>query len=178
MFIHGREVRFASPHDALAAGVGMVHQELAFCENLSVAENLCLGDLPTRRGLLDRSEMARRAESMLAEIGTALDVWRQVGSLTIGQQQMVQIASAVSGGARIIVFDEPTSSLGQAEAERLYALIGRLKARGVACIYVSHRMPEVFQLCDTVSVLRDGQHVGTCPVADLSEQELVQMMIG
>jgi ABC-type sugar transport system ATPase subunit len=178
MFIHGREVRFASPHDALAAGVGMVHQELAFCENLSVAENLCLGDLPRRRGLLDRTEMARRAEAMLAEIGTTLDVWRQVGSLTIGQQQMVQIAAAVSGGARIIVFDEPTSSLGQVEAERLYALIGRLVARGVACIYVSHRMPEVFQLCDTASVLRDGQHVGTRPIADLSEQELVQMMIG
>ena len=98
MFVHGREVRFASPHDALAAGVGMVHQELAFCENLSVAENLCLGDLPKQRGLLDKTEMARRAEAMLAEIGTTLDVWRQVGSLTIGQQQMVQIASAVSGG--------------------------------------------------------------------------------
>src|SRR5687768_4574330 len=178
MFIHGREVRFASPHDALRAGVGMVHQELAFCENLSVAENLCLGDLPRRRGLLDKAEMARRAEAMLAEIGTTLDVWRQAGSLTIGQQQMVQIASAVSGGARIIVFDEPTSSLSQVEAERLYSLIGRLTARGVACIYVSHRMPEVFQLCDTVSVLRDGQHVGTRPIANLSEQELVQMMIG
>jgi ABC-type sugar transport system ATPase subunit len=178
MFIHGREVRFANPHDALAAGVGMVHQELAFCENLSVAENLCLGDLPTRRGLLDRGAMARRAEEMLAEIGTSLDVWRQVGSLTIGQQQMVQIASAVSGGARIIVFDEPTSSLSQVEAERLYELIGRLEARGVACIYVSHRMPEVFRLCDTVSVLRDGRHVGTRPIDGLSEQELVRMMIG
>ena len=178
IFIQGREVRFTSPHDALAAGVGMVHQELAFCENLSVAENLCLGNLPTRRGLLDRRAMARRAEEMLAEIGTTLDIWRQVGSLTIGQQQMVQIASAVSGGARIIVFDEPTSSLGQVEAERLYELIGRLTARGVACIYVSHRMPEVFRLCDTVSVLRDGRHVGTRPIDGLSEQELVQMMIG
>ena len=178
MFIHGREVRFTSPHDALAAGVGMVHQELAFCENLSVAENLCLGELPTRRGLLDRDAMGRRADAMLAEIGTTLDVWQRVGSLTIGQQQMVQIAHAVSGGARIIVFDEPTSSLSQVEAERLYELIGRLKARGVACIYVSHRMSEVFRLCDTVSVLRDGQHVGTRPIAGLTEHELVQMMIG
>jgi len=178
MVIQGREVRFTSPHDALAAGVGMVHQELAFCENLSVAENLCLGDLPTRRGLLDRDAMGRRAEAMLAEIGTALDVRQRVGSLTIGQQQMVQIAHAVSGGARIIVFDEPTSSLSQVEAERLYELIGRLTTRGVACIYVSHRMSEVFRLCDTVSVLRDGQHVGTRPLAGLAEHELVQMMIG
>ena len=122
--------------------------------------------------------MAERATAMLAEIGTTLDVWRALGSLTIAQQQMVQIAMAVSGGARIIIFDEPTSSLSQVEADRLYDLIGRLKARGVACIYVSHRMPEVFRLCDTVSVLRDGQHVGTRAIAGLSEHELVQMMIG
>src|SRR5436190_23258740 len=140
LFIHGREVHFTSPRDALAAGVGMVHQELAFCDNLSVAENLCLGSLPMRRGLLDRAAMAKRATAMLAEIGTTLDVWRRVGSLTIAQQQMVQIAMAVSGGARIIIFDEPTSSLSQVETDRLYELIARLKARGVACIYVSHRM--------------------------------------
>jgi ABC-type sugar transport system ATPase subunit len=178
LFIHGREVHFASPRDALAAGVGMVHQELAFCDNLSVAENLCLGSLPSRGGILDRRAMAERAESMLEEIGTTLDVWRRVGSLTIAQQQMVQIAMAVSGGARVIIFDEPTSSLSQTEADRLYALIGRLRSRGVACIYVSHRMPEVFQLCDTVSVLRDGQHVATRSIVDLSERDLVQMMIG
>jgi len=178
VFIQGREMRFESPRDALAAGVGMVHQELAFCENLSVAENLCLGSLPSRGGLLDRDAMASRAVAMLAEIGTTLDVWRPVGSLTIAQQQMVQIAMAVSGGAKIIIFDEPTSSLSQVEADRLYELIGRLTARGVACIYVSHRMPEVFRLCDAVSVLRDGQHVGTRPVGGLSEHELVQMMIG
>jgi ABC-type sugar transport system ATPase subunit len=178
LFVHGREVHFASPRDALAAGVGMVHQELAFCDNLSVAENLCLGSLPSRGALLDREAMAERATAMLAEIGTTLDVRRAVGSLTIAQQQMVQIAMAVSGGARIIIFDEPTSSLSQVEADRLYDLIGRLKAGGVACIYVSHRMPEVFRLCDTVSVLRDGQHVGTRAISGLTEHELVQMMIG
>jgi ABC-type sugar transport system ATPase subunit len=178
LFIHGREVHFTSPRDALAAGVGMVHQELAFCDNLSVAENLCLGSLPSKGALLDRNAMEQRATAMLAEIGTTLDVWRAVGSLTIAQQQMVQIAMAVSGGARIIIFDEPTSSLSQVEADRLYELIGRLTARNVACIYVSHRMPEVFKLCDTVSVLRDGQHVATRPIAGLSEHELVQMMIG
>jgi len=178
LFVHGREVHFATPRDALAAGVGMVHQELAFCDNLPVAENLCLGSLPSRRGVLDRGAMAERATAMLAEIGTTLDVWRPVGSLTIAQQQMVQIAMAVSGGARIIIFDEPTSSLSQLEADRLYELIGRLRTRGVACIYVSHRMPEVFKLCDTVSVLRDGRHVGTRAIAGLSEHDLVQMMIG
>ena len=178
LFVHGTEVRLLSPRDALAAGVGMVHQELAFCENLSVAENLCLGTIPTRRGFVDRGELARRADAMLVEIGTRLDVERPVGALTIGQQQMVQIAAAVGGGARIIVFDEPSSSLSQGEAERLYALIDRLKQRGVTCIYVSHRMPEIFRLCDAVSVLRDGRHVATRPTADLTEGEIVRLMIG
>jgi ABC-type sugar transport system ATPase subunit len=178
LFVLGREVRFGNPGDALAAGVGMVHQELAFCENLSVAENLCLGALPSHRGFVDRGEMERRAAAMLEEIGTTLDVRHALGELTVGQQQMVQIAAAVGGGARIIVFDEPTSSLSQGEADRLYALIDRLKARGVTCIYVSHRMPEIFRLCDAVSVLRDGRHVATRPTAGLTESELVQMMIG
>ncbi len=178
LFVHGREVRFTSPRDALQAGIGMVHQELAFCENLSVAENLCLGDLPRQRGLLSRAETARRAEAMLARIGIRLDVWRPVGELTVGQQQMVQIASAVGSGARILVFDEPSSSLSEHEVRQLYALIGRLREEGVTCIYVSHRMPEIFRLCDTVTVLRDGRHVETRPIEGLDEAALVQMMIG
>ncbi len=178
MFVSGKEVHFSGPHDALAAGVAMVHQELAFCDNLSVAENLCLGNLPRRGMFTDRDETRRRATTLLAETGTVLDVSGRFGDLSIGNRQMVQIAAAVGGGARIIVFDEPTSSLTQTDAERLYALLGRLKERGVTCIYVSHRMPEIFALCDTVSVLRDGKHVGTRPTSELTEGELVQMMIG
>lgn len=178
LIVHGEEMHFAGPRDALAAGVGMVHQELAFCDNLSVAENLCLGAIPTRRGFVDRGELERRARAMLGEIGADLDVTRRLGELPIAQQQVVQIAVAVGGGARIIVFDEPTSSLSQVETERLYLLIDSLKARGVTCIYVSHRMPEVYRLCDTISVLRDGRHVATRPAAELSERELVQLMIG
>ncbi|HMA25372.1 MAG TPA: sugar ABC transporter ATP-binding protein [Gemmatimonadaceae bacterium] len=178
LFVHGREVHFGSPRDALAAGVGMVHQELAFCDNLSVADNLCLGALPSRRGLVVREEMERRAGAMLAEIEATLDVRRRLGELTIAQQQVVQIAAAVGSGARIIIFDEPTSSLSHDEAERLFELVGRLKQRGVTCIYVSHRMPEVFRLCDTVSVLRDGKHVDTRPTAEITEADVVRMMIG
>lgn len=178
IFIDGQERHFTSPRDALAAGVGMVHQELAFCENLSVAENLCLGDIPRRRGFVDHAAMEARATAMLAEIGAEMDVTRRLGELPIAQQQVVQIAVAVGSGARIIIFDEPTSSLSQHETDRLYLLIDRLKARGVTCIYVSHRMPEVYRLCDTISVLRDGRHVATRPAAELSESELVQLMIG
>ena len=176
--LNGRAVHLRTPRDARSAGVGMVHQELAFCPNLSVAENLCLGAIPARRGFVSRMSMERRAAEMLGELGIELDVRRVLGSLTIAQQQIVQIAAAVGGNARIIVFDEPTSSLSQAEADRLYALITRLKLHGVTCIYVSHRMAEVFGICDSVSVLRDGAHVATRPVAGLSESELVQMMIG
>lgn len=178
LFVDGRVVRFENPRDALAAGVGMVHQELAFCENLTVAENLCLGAIPTRRGFVDREAMEARATAMLAEIGAEMDVTRRLGELPIAQQQVVQIAVAVGGGAKIIIFDEPTSSLSQHETDRLYVLIDRLKARGVTCIYVSHRMPEVYRLCDTISVLRDGRHVATRSSSELSETELVHLMIG
>jgi ABC-type sugar transport system ATPase subunit len=178
LLLFGTPVSFSGPEQALAAGVGMVHQELAFCENLSVAENLCLGALPLSRGLLDRRAMWQQAEQMLAAIGAQLDVRQRVGELTTGQQQMLQIASAVGTGAKVIVFDEPTSSLSQHEAEKLYQLIDRLRARGVTSIYVSHRMEEIFRLCDTVTVLRDGAHVSTAPTADLTQASLVQMMIG
>ena len=178
LFIDDREVSFSGPRDAFAAGVGMVHQELAFCENLSVAENLCLGALPTSGGFVDRGAVGRRAREMLAAIGADLDVSRRLGELPIAQQQIVQIAVAVGGGARIIVFDEPTSSLSQVEAERLYALIAELKSRGVTCIYVTHRMAEVYRLCDTISVLRDGRHIATKSASELSEPNLVQLMIG
>ena len=156
----------------------MVHQELSFCENLSVAENLCLGNLPSTRGFVSRREMRKRAEELLAPIDVTLDVTRTVASLTIGQQQMLQIASAIGQGARLIVFDEPTSSLSQHEAERLFTIIRRLKERGVTCIYVSHRMEEIFLLCDTITVLRDGRHVATRPTAEVNHAALVEMMIG
>ena len=176
--IAGRAVSFASPAEALAAGIGMVHQELAFCENLSVAENLCLEALPRSGPFLARVAMWRRAEQMLATIGAGIDVRRLVGELSIGQQQMLQIAAAVGRGARIIVFDEPTSSLSLHEAEGLYALMRRLRERGVTCIYVSHRLEEIFALCDTVTILRDGRHVATRPIASIDRAGLVELMIG
>ena len=178
VLVFGQPADFHRPEQALAAGIGIVHQELAFCENLSIAENLCLGALPSRGSFLSRRELQRRAEEKLAATGADLDVRRPVAGLTIGQQQMVQIAAAIGSGARIIVFDEPTSSLSQYEAEKLYELIGRLRAGGVTAIYVSHRMDEIFRLCDTVTVLRDGRHVATQPAASLDRPRLVQLMIG
>jgi ABC-type sugar transport system ATPase subunit len=177
--IAGQPVRFRSPADASRAGIGMVHQELAFCPDLSVAENLCLGRYPRRFGFwLDCRAMVREAERRLREIGASLDVRQPMRHLSTAQEQMVQIAAAVGGGARILVFDEPTSSLSQAESEHLFALIEGLKARGVTMIYVSHRLPEVFRLCDRVSVLRDGHYVGTLGRREATQESVVQMMIG
>jgi ABC-type sugar transport system ATPase subunit len=178
VLMSGQPADFAGPQQALAAGIGIVHQELAFCENLSVAENLCLGSLPATATFLSRREMWRRAEQMLTATGSDIDVRRLVRELTIGQQQMVQIAAAIGSGARIIVFDEPTSSLSQHEADKLYELIGRLKQQGVTAIYVSHRMEEIFRLCDAVTVLRDGRHVATQPTGSIDRAALVEMMIG
>ena len=176
--IDGRAVRFGGPAEALAAGVAMVHQELALCGNLSVAENLCLGAMPARGLFVSWGAMRDRARALLADVGADIEPTRPMSELSVAEQQLVQIAAAVGSGAHVIVFDEPTSSLSEGEAERLYALLARLKERMVTVLYVSHRMPEIFRLTDHVTVLRDGAHVATMPTADLDERELVRLMIG
>jgi ABC-type sugar transport system ATPase subunit len=179
VLIDGRPLSLRSPADAAAAGIGMVHQELAFCPELSVAENLCMGRYPRRLGvMLDRPAMRRRASELLGRIHVTMDVDRLMRTLSTGQEQLVQIASALGTGARVLVFDEPTSSLSQNEAQELFALIEDLRRRGVAMIYVSHRLPEVLRLCDRISVLRDGQYVGTLDRAQASEDSLIRMMVG
>lgn len=174
----GAQVQFGDPREAIDAGIGMVHQELSFCENLSVAENLCLDRLPSTGPFLSRRRMHEKAREWLGAIGSEVDVTRRLGELPISQQQLVQIATAVSRGARVLIFDEPTSSLSLGETRQLFELIRRLQSQGITSIYVSHRLPEVFTLCDTVTVLRDGQVVGTNGTSDLDERKLVQMMIG
>lgn len=176
--LDGQPVSFATPRDALAAGVAMVHQELAFCENLTVADNLSLGVLPRRWGFVDTAALRARARELLTAIGASIDPARPMASLSVAEQQVVQIAAAVGAGAKVIIFDEPTSSLGETEAEHLYTLIRALRARGVTQLFVSHRMPEIFALCDTITVLRDGQHVVTAPTASMDESALVRHMIG
>lgn len=178
LHLNGQPVRFASPIEATRAGIGMVHQELAFCPNLTVAENLCLGRMPTRLGFVRKREMHHRARRMLSEIGAAIDTDAPMTALSTAQEQMVQIAAAVGTGARIIVMDEPTSSLSSAESQRLFELVDRLKARGVTLIYVSHRLEEIFRLCDRITVLRDGRHIETAETASMTSERIVQRMIG
>jgi ABC-type sugar transport system ATPase subunit len=175
------EGKLICPTDPLAArrlGIAMVHQELAFCPNLSVAENLCLGELPRFLGRVDRGAMRKRAAGMLEEIEAPLDVDAPMSQLTTAQEQMAQIAAALGVGAKVIVMDEPTSSLSVRESEHLFSLLKKLKARGITVIYVSHRMEEIFRLCDTVSVLRDGRHVATEKVEATNPEQLIRQMVG
>ena len=180
MYIDGKLHSFNSPRDAMDAGVSMVHQELAFCKDLSVSENLSMGHYPRKlKVMVDRAEMERRALQLLSKIGiTNIDVEKPMTALSTAQEQLVQIAAAVGIGPRIIVFDEPTSSLAEPDAQNLFKLIESLKEAGMTMIYVSHRMPELFRLCDKISVLRDGQYVGTLPRAEATQDAIVKMMIG
>jgi ABC-type sugar transport system ATPase subunit len=176
--IAGKPAAFRSPRQALAAGVGIVHQELAFCPNLSVAENLFLAAPPRRGPLLDRRAMRTRAAEQLARVGADVDVDEKLSALTTGQEQLVQIAAVLAGGARVIVMDEPTSSLSESDARRLHALIAELRSGGTTIVYVSHRMDEIFRICDWITVLRDGGHVATTLASRTTPDEVVRMMIG
>ncbi len=178
ILLFGKPVKFSGPLEASAAGVSIVHQELVFCENLSVEENLLLHRLPSKGPFLDRAKMRDQATTWLAKIGADIDPAANVGKLPLGKQQLVQIAGALGLGAKIVIFDEPTSSLTQPEAETLFTQIEQLKAEGVTCIYVSHRMEEIFRLCDAVSVLRDGRHVATKLIGEIDREGLVRLMVG
>lgn len=182
VWIDGAVRDLRAPADALACGVAMVHQELAFCPDLSVAENLSLGRMPRRRGpfngFIDRAALHRRAREQLEAIGVSLDVTQPMRALSTAQEQLVQIAAAVGTSARVLLFDEPTSSLSDTDAEHLFALIERLRDDGVTVIYVSHRIPEVLRLCDCVHVLRDGVLVGSLEGDAADEASIVRLMIG
>jgi len=177
--IAGEEKRFANAGQAFNAGIGMVHQELEFCENLSVAENLCLSDLPATASIVNKKQLYEKARQMLKVIGAEhINVAKRLGLLTVANQQLVQIAEAVGRNAEILIFDEPTSSLSQAETENLFHLIDELKRKSITCIYISHRLAEIFRLCDSVTVLRDGKVISTKNVSEITEDKLVEMMIG
>jgi ABC-type sugar transport system ATPase subunit len=179
ILLDGQPCRFATPREARQAGVGMVHQELAFCPDLTVAENLSLGRYPRRGGIfLNRKMMNRRAEGLLRDIAPEIEVETTMRNLAVAHHQLVQIAAAVGTGARVLIFDEPTSALSETESGRLFRLIDALRSRGVTIVYISHRFPEVFRIADRISVLRDGTEVGTVRRQEATQDSIIQMMIG
>jgi rhamnose transport system ATP-binding protein len=180
MLLDGREVRFASPHAAQAAGIATIFQELLLFSELTVAENIFMGHAPrTRFGAIDWGAMRARSEEILASLDVhGLDVSRIVGSLTVGNRQRVEIAKALSQSARILIMDEPTAALTEADVDHLFRIVRLLRERGVGIVYISHRLEEVFELADRVTVLRDGAFVGTRAVAETSPDQLINMMVG
>ena len=176
--LDGQPVCALTPLAARKLGIAMVHQELAFCSNLTVAENLCLGDLPQRAGWLDRRRMRAQARAMLQQIEADFDVDQPISRLSTGQEQLVQIAAALGTNAQVIIMDEPTSSLSVRESEHLFELLAKLKQSAITVIYVSHRLEEIFRLCDAVTVLRDGRHVATEKIAATNQERIIHQMVG
>jgi rhamnose transport system ATP-binding protein len=178
--VDGQRLHFESPDDSRRAGIATIYQELLLFRDLTVAENIFMGHAPRgRSGWLDWKAMAAKTEALLASLDiTDLAPNRIVGSLSVGNRQRVEILRALSQDARLLIMDEPTAALTDHDVRRLFDLVRRLKSRGVGIIYISHRMDEIFQLADRVTVLRDGAQVGTRLVAETSAAELVQMMVG
>jgi ribose transport system ATP-binding protein len=175
---HGSAVSFTRPVQAQQAGISTIYQEVNLVPLRSVAGNVFLGREPRRFGLIDWRATNAEAERLLTGLGIHLDVRRPVGTLGIGTQQMVALARAMSTEADVVIMDEPTSSLEPREVETLFSVIERLHAEGVAILYVSHRLDELYRICDRVTVLRDGRLVHTGPLAELPRIELVSMMLG
>jgi L-arabinose transport system ATP-binding protein len=172
-------VTFTSTAAALAAGVAVIYQELHLVPEMSVAENLLIGRYPQRGLFLDRAALRAEATRLLQLVGESIDPDEKLGRLPLAQRQMVEIAKALGRGAKIVAFDEPTSSLSAKETKRLFEIIRDLRARGHAILYVTHRMDEVYEICDAATVLRDGRHVVTHPqLAGVTRDALVKSMVG
>jgi ABC-type sugar transport system ATPase subunit len=179
VLVRGRPVEFHGPRYAqLVLGVSMVHQELALAPHLTVVENLCLGDETTRLGVLAARTDRKRATALLARVNLAVDLDRPVGTLPVADRQRVEIAKALSGTPRLVIMDEPTAVLTEAEIGDLFRVIAELTADGVAVVYISHRLEEVAQLADRVTVLRDGRVVQTLPAAQAAPDRLIRLMVG
>jgi ABC-type sugar transport system ATPase subunit len=179
LHLDGREVSFPYPRAALAAGIGIVFQELNLIPHLSVAENIFLGREPrTRFGLIDYPQLNAAAAAVLKRLDLAVAPTALIADLRVGQQQLVEIARAVSEDARVLILDEPTSSLSAHEVDVLFGVIAELKSRGVALIYITHKFDELAHICDDVTIMRDGRVVGEALFADLTRDAIVRLMAG
>lgn len=175
----GQNRNFKGPRDSQEAGISIIHQELNLLPELSIAENIFLGREPV--GLLGRINwkmMYAKADELLAKLGVTHSSRTRLGDLSIGEQQMVEIAKALSFESRVIIMDEPTDTLTETETNALFAVINELRETGHGIVYISHRLKEIFEICDDVTVLRDGQFIGESPVSEINEDALIEMMVG
>ena len=178
--VKGKLVDFKNPKEAERAGIAVIHQELNILPDLTVTENLFLGNEKTygKSGILKTREMNRDAKKILAELGLDVDVNSAARELSVGKQQIIEIAKAMSSNAEVIIMDEPTAALTDREIETLFETIRALQATGVSFVYISHRMEEIFAMCDRITILRDGNYVGVKEIKETSFDEIVQMMVG
>jgi len=179
--LEGRPVHIRNPHDALLMGIGFVHQEIALCQHISVAENIHMRSLDEGgRPLVAFKEINRATRDLLADFDTHAHInpKQKVAELSVSQQQVVEIIKALSGNCKVLILDEPTAALTQSETEVLFRILNTLKAKGLVIIYISHRLAEIYQIADTISVLRDGRLIGTRPAGEIDQLELVHMMVG
>ncbi|WP_174021455.1 sugar ABC transporter ATP-binding protein [Agrobacterium fabrum] len=178
ILLDGKPVRISSPNAANRLGIGFVHQEIALCPEISVAENMYMSETgQSRSWFMNYRDLEKRAATVLREIGD-IDPTRRAGDLSISQQQIVEIAKALTLDCRILILDEPTAALTETEAQTLFKIMRRLAARGIAIIYISHRMAEIFEHCDRITVMRDGCHIRTENIAEISPEEVVNSMVG
>lgn len=178
VFIEGEEVKFRNALEAIHYGIAKVHQEINIIPELTVAQNMMLGGEPTKGPLLNRKKMEKETQELLDRLGCAFHADDRVGTLSTGKKQMIQIAKALYMNAKVISFDEPTSSLSNSEVKTLFKIIRDLKAQGITILYISHKMDEIFQICDRASILRDGKYVTTLDMKETTEEDLVQNMVG
>ena len=178
--VAGKAVDFSIPREAEEAGIAMIYQEFSLVPTLTVAQNIFLGHEPKslRGGMIRDREMVARASDLLSELGERIDPRARVETLSVGAKQIVEIAKALSKNARIIIMDEPTASLSEEEAERLFTLVRKLKADGISIVYISHRMSEIFRICDRITAMRDGRDILTADAADVSMEALIHAMLG
>ena len=176
--IDGREVEIAGPAEAKRLGISIIHQEMNLMPDLTVAQNIFLGREPRRGPMLDEKALNRSTARLLADLGIPLDPRRRVSDLTVAAQQMVEIAKALSVDARVLIMDEPTSALTDTEVETLFGLIDSLRAAGTGIVYISHRMEELRRLADRVTVLRDGQYIGSLERSEIDVPTIIEMMVG
>ncbi|WP_314346166.1 sugar ABC transporter ATP-binding protein, partial [Oribacterium sinus] len=182
IYLDGNKVEINNPDDAMLHGVAMVHQELQPVLARSVSENMYLGRFPVKKlgpiQMIDHKKMNQDTEKWLSELGLSYNVKAPLSSLSIGQMQMVEIAKAVSHDAKVIIFDEPTSSLSDKEVEFLFKVMGDLKKKGVAMIYISHKMDEIKRISDDITIMRDGTYVGTWPAEEMTTEQIIAKMVG
>ena len=178
IILDGKPCRFNSPIEARRAGISVVHQEIKLAEPLSVAENMFLGNVQLKNGLVDWKGMRRRAWEIVEDLGMDIDINAQVSSLTVAKKQIVEIMHAINNNSRILIMDEPSAVLTDRELEVMFRIVKQLRDKGITIIYISHRLDEIFGLCSNVSVLRDGCHIDTIPVASVDRQGLINMMVG